>query len=49
MDDWDMVSLAFDILESAEVMQEFDTTLWIQVDRELWETFCAGGQDNDRD
>jgi len=47
MNDWDMVSLAFDILESAEVMQEFDTTLWIQVDREMWEIFCAKEQDND--
>jgi len=24
-------------------MQEFDTTLWIQVDRDLWEAFCEEG------
>jgi hypothetical protein len=43
LNDWDKVSLAFDILENAEVMQEFDTTLWIQVDRALWEAFCEEG------
>ena len=43
LNDWDKVALAFDILESAEVMQEFDTTLWIQVDRDLWEAFCEEG------
>lgn len=39
MTDWDSVALAFDILENADVMQEFDEYLWIQVDREQWEQF----------
>ena len=39
MTDWDSVALAFDMLESADVMQEFDEYLWIQVDREQWEQF----------
>ena len=43
LNDWDKVALAFDILENAEVMQEFDTNLWIQVDRDLWEAFCEEG------
>jgi hypothetical protein len=41
MNDWDSVALAFDVLESAEVMQEFDDFLWIKVDREQWERFHA--------
>jgi hypothetical protein len=39
MNDWDSVALAFDVLENAEVMQEFDDFLWIKVDREQWERF----------
>jgi hypothetical protein len=39
MTDWDSVALAFDVLENAEVMQEFDDFLWIKVDREQWERF----------
>jgi len=39
MNDWDSVALAFDVLENAEVMQEFDDFLWIKVDRDQWERF----------
>jgi hypothetical protein len=35
--DWDRVALAFDVLENAEVMEEFDDCLWIRVNREDWE------------
>lgn len=41
MTDRDRVTLAFDMLEDAEVMQEFDDSVWIKVDRELWEAFNA--------
>jgi hypothetical protein len=44
MSDWDKVELAFDLLEDAEVMQEFDNYLWIQVDREFWEAFFSDGE-----
>lgn len=37
MSDWDNVSAAFDLIESAEVMEEFDDSVWLKVDRELWE------------
>ena len=37
MNDWDRVALAFDVLENAEVMEEFEDCLWIRVDREDWE------------
>jgi hypothetical protein len=39
MNDWYKVGLAFDILENAEVMEEFNDHLWVKVDREMWEAF----------
>ena len=36
MTDWEKLELAFDILESAEVMHEFDDCLWISVDKEMY-------------
>lgn len=36
---------ALDVLESAEVMQEFDDHLWIRVERDLWEDFTGESQD----
>ena len=39
MTDEKKVEMAFDILEDAEVMQKFDDSVWIKVDRELWEEF----------
>lgn len=41
MTDQEKVSMAFDMLEDAEVMQEFDDSVWIKVDKELWEAFIA--------
>ena len=37
MDDFKKIELAFDILEQAEVMEEFEDSLWIKVDRQDWE------------
>jgi hypothetical protein len=31
------LAIAFDVLENAEVMEEFEDCLWIRVDREDWE------------
>ena len=39
MTDFEKIELAFDILEDAEVMQEFDDCVWIKVDAYKWETF----------
>ena len=36
---WDKIGLAFNILEDAEVMEEFNDHLWVKVDREMWEAF----------
>jgi len=41
MDDWDKVSLAFDILENADVTGKFDDCVWIRVDLDMWEAFHA--------
>lgn len=39
MTDFEKTELAFDILENAEVMQEYDDCLWIKVDRQDWQAF----------
>ena len=36
MNDYEKVELALDILESAEVVQEFEDSLWIKIDRRDW-------------
>jgi len=43
MNDWDRVALAFDVLENAEVMEEFDDCVWIKVHREDWEALKQEG------
>jgi hypothetical protein len=48
MTDFEKVELAFDILEAAEVMQEFDNDLWIKVDRAMWNEF-NGVEDDEED
>jgi hypothetical protein len=37
MNDWEKVELAFDLIQDAEVVQVFEDTVWIKVDREAWE------------
>ena len=43
MDDMEKIQLAFDILEDAEVMQEFEDSVWLKVDKELWDEFQSKG------
>jgi len=38
-DDFEKIELAFDILEDAVAMHEFDNVVWISVDKEMWEEF----------
>ena len=45
--DWDKIALAFDMLESAEVMEEFDDSVTLRVDREMWEAFIGGHEQCD--
>jgi hypothetical protein len=37
MNDYEQVEMALDILESAEVMQEFEDSVWVKIDRADWE------------
>lgn len=36
MTDQEKIEAAFDLLENAEIMQEFADSIWIKVDRALW-------------
>jgi len=46
MTDLEMMGVAFDLLEGADVIQEFEDSVWLKVDRELWETFIKGEQND---
>ena len=37
MNDFEQIELAFDILESAEVVEVFEDYLWVKVSREDWD------------
>lgn len=37
MNDYDKVEMALDILETAEVVQEFEDSVWVKIDRADWE------------
>lgn len=38
---------ALDLLESSEVMNEFDDSIWLKVDRDLWEAFVGGDDEEE--
>ena len=37
----DQAQRALEILESSDIVQEFGDSLWLRVDRELWEEFTG--------
>lgn len=39
MNDYEKVEAALNILESAEVIQEFEDHVWLKVSKEDWEWF----------
>ena len=41
MNDFEKVSLAFDILSDADVVEEFEDTLFIKVDKQMWNDFWS--------
>jgi len=47
MTDFEKIELAFDMLEDAEVMQEFDDCVWVKIDREMWEQFNSVEDDEE--
>lgn len=36
---------ALDVLESSEVLHEFEDSVTLRVERDLWEAFINGGED----
>jgi len=38
-DDWNRLEVGFEMLIDAEVIQEFDDSVWIKVDKESWNQF----------
>jgi len=44
------VELALEIMEDCEVMEEFEDSLWIKINKELWNKFQGVDEDdNDND
>lgn len=43
MNDFEKIELAFDILESADVIEEFSDAICLKVDLELWKQFISEG------
>ncbi len=39
MDEYEKVEVALDILENAEVIQEFEDSVWLKISKEDWEWF----------
>ena len=39
MNDYEVIELAFDMLAYSEVMEEFEDSIWLKVDREMYEQF----------
>jgi hypothetical protein len=37
MNDYEKVEFALDVLESAEVVQEFDDCVWVKIDKADWD------------
>ncbi len=41
-----LAATALEILEDAEVMQEFEDSVWVKIDREAWEAFLEEQADD---
>ena len=46
MTDMDKVTLAFDLLEDADVVEEFEDTLFIKVDKQMWDRLWESSDEN---
>lgn len=45
MDDYKKVEMALDILETAEIVQEFEDSVWIKIDRADWEALWLNDEE----
>jgi len=46
MTDMDKVTLAFDMLEDADIVEEFEDTLFIKVDKQMWNELWESNDEN---
>jgi len=46
MTDMDKVTLAFDLLEDADIIEEFEDTLFIKVDKQMWNELWENDDEN---
>ena len=46
MTDMDKVTLAFDLLEDADIVEEFEDTLFIKVDKQMWNELWGSDDEN---
>jgi len=45
MTDQEKIEAAIDLLENAEILQEFTESIWIKVDRGLWKDLFEESED----
>ena len=43
MEDFEKIELAFDLLEAAEIIEVFEDSLFVKVDREMWNLLFSSG------
>lgn len=43
MEDFQKIELAFDLLEDAEIIEVFEDSLFVKVDREMWNLLFSSG------
>jgi len=46
MTDMNKVTLAFDLLEDADIVEEFEDTLFIKVDKQMWDRLWESSDEN---
>jgi len=47
--DWKAVELSFDLLEGAEIVQEFEDDVWLKVDKATWYEFIGNREQSKED
>jgi hypothetical protein len=46
MNDYEKVEMALNILEMAEVIQEFEDSVWVKIDRADWEALWSQSEED---
>ena len=45
MNDYEKVEFALDVLESAEVVAEFETHVWVKIDKADWDSLWSQNEE----